>query len=123
MGLTVALATNPTLTMDVDRVRMRWAGVDDIDFALVSHIANSTRTKPCARYYQEFAAQLGLAPQECLMVGNDAARDFPRPDIGMSTAYVGHGWPRKAVFRGPIEALGARLPEIVDLLDSRQDLR
>lgn len=123
MGLTVALATNPTLTMDVDRVRMRWAGVDDIDFALVSHIANSTRTKPCARYYQEFAAQLGLAPQECLMVGNDAARDFPRPDIGMSTAYVGHGWPRKAVFRGPIEALGARLPEIVDLLNSRQDLR
>jgi FMN phosphatase YigB (HAD superfamily) len=123
MGLTVALATNPTLTLAVDHVRMRWAGVDDLGFALVSHIGNSTRTKPCARYYQEFAAQLGLTPQECLMVGNDAARDFPRPDIGMSTAYVGHGWPRRAVWRGSIGELGRRLPEIVDLLNSRADLR
>ena len=119
LGLTVALATQPTFSLAVDEARMRWAEVDDVDFALVSHIANSTRTKPSAAYYQEFTAALGLAPSECLMVGNDATRDFPRPDIGLRTAYVGHGWPVRAVFRGPISELGGCLPQLVELLDER----
>lgn len=118
LGLIVALATNPTFSLAVDHVRMRWANVDDLDFRLVSHLDNSTRTKPSARYYQEFAAQLGVTPQECLMVGNDASRDFPRPDVGMRTAYVGHGWPERAVWRGPMADLGRNLPELVALLNT-----
>ena len=99
LGLTVALATNPVFSPAVDAARLRWAGLGDIDFALVSTLDNSRRSKPSARYYQEFIARLGLVPEECLMVGNDAGRDIPRPDIGLRTAYVGHGWPRAAVWR------------------------
>jgi FMN phosphatase YigB (HAD superfamily) len=119
LGYTVALATNPTFSLAVDLVRMEWAHVDDLDFRLISHIGNSTRCKPEARYYQEFCAQLGLAPEECLMVGNDASRDFPRPDIGLCTAYVGHGLPQRAVWRGPIGELGNHLQEICATLDSQ----
>ncbi|MDD2588927.1 MAG: HAD family hydrolase, partial [Atopobiaceae bacterium] len=81
----------------------------------------STRVKPFARYYQEFAGAMGLTCDECLMVGNDASRDFPRPDCGLATAYVGHGWPKRAVWRGDPERLARDLPFLVDDLNRRAD--
>jgi FMN phosphatase YigB (HAD superfamily) len=117
MGLMVALATNPTFSEECVRARMAWAGVDDVPFARVSHMGNSTRLKPAARYYEEFCAGLEITCDECLMVGNDAARDLPRPACGMATAYVGHGWPRRAYWRGDMTRLARDLPFIVDQLD------
>lgn len=117
LGLTCALATNPTFSLACDEARMGWAGVSTDDFALVSTWSNSTRCKPDARYYQEFAQELGVRLDECLMVGNDASRDFPRPDCGLRTAYVGHGRPARAVWRGSIAELARELPELVARLD------
>ena len=93
---------------------MRWARIDDAPFERVSHLCNSTRLKPASRYYEEFVSALGLHPQECLMVGNDAKRDFPRPDIGISTIYVGHARPKRAIWSGRMSELAAALPAIVD---------
>ena len=118
-GLICALATNPTFSLDCDRARMGWAGVSEDDFALISTYSNSTRCKPSVRYYQEFANQLGVRLDECLMVGNDAARDIVRPDCGLRTAYVGHARPRDAVWRGPMERLARELPDLVARLDER----
>lgn len=118
LGLIAALATNPLFSLACDEVRMEWAGVRAEDFAAISTWDNSTRAKPSARYYQEFCAGLGLAPEECLMVGNDIKRDFPRPDIGMPTAYVGHAWPRRAMFRGNLLTFAEALPGIVAYLDA-----
>lgn len=118
LGLTVALATNPCFTPMVDKVRISWADLDPTQFARISHLGNSSRTKPSAQYYQEFVTHLGLTPQECLMVGNDASRDFPRPACGLATAYVGHGFTRKGVYAGHLHELAQRLPEVVDRLDA-----
>ncbi len=118
-GLICALATNPTFSLDCDRARMGWADVSEDDFALISTYSNSTRCKPSVRYYQEFANQLGVRLDECLMVGNDAARDIVRPDCGLRTAYVGHARPRDAVWRGPMERLARELPDLVARLDER----
>lgn len=115
--LICALATNPTFSLDCDRARMGWAGVSEDDFALVSTLANSSRCKPCAQYYQEFANQLGVRLEECLMVGNDATRDFARPECGLRTAYVGHGRPGRAIWRGPMSELARQLPELVKRLN------
>lgn len=117
LGLTVALATNPCLTEQCNRTRMAWGGFADAPFARISHLENSTRLKPSARYYEEFVSSLGLAPNECLMVGNDSKRDFPRPDIGMPTAYVGHARPSRAVWSGRMSELACALPAIVDRLN------
>ena len=117
MGLAVALATNPSFDEECIRVRMGWAGIADMPFARVSHMGNSTRLKPRARYYEEFVSTLGLAPSECLMVGNDARRDFPRPNIGMRTAYVGHAHPRNAAWSGRMSELADALPAIVDRIN------
>lgn len=121
LGLTCALATNPTFSLACDRARMGWAGVREEDFALVSTWSNSTRCKPEARYYQEFAQALGVRLEECLMVGNDASRDFPRPDCGLRTAYVGHGRPGRAVWHGSMAELARDLPELVARLDEASD--
>ena len=117
-GLTCALATNPTFSLACDRARMGWAGVDVDDFALVSTYSNSTRCKPSVRYYQEFANQLGVRLEECLMVGNDAVRDLPRADCGLRTAYVGHARPKRAVWRGSMAELARELPDLIARLDS-----
>lgn len=119
-GLVCALATNPTFSLTCDKARMAWAGVCEEDFSLVSTTANSTRCKPCARYYQEFCNQLGLRAEECLMVGNDATRDFARPDCGLRTAYVGHARPKRAVWRGSLAELARELPELVRRLDDEE---
>lgn len=115
LGLTCALATNPSFSENCIKARMRWARIDDAPFARVSHMGNSTRLKPTARYYEEFVGALGLAPEECLMVGNDARRDFPHPDVGLRTIYVGHARPRRAVWSGHMRDLARELPAIVEL--------
>ena len=118
LGLISALATNPLFSLATDEVRMVWAGVTDDDFAAISTLDNSKRSKPSARYYEEFCASIGCAPDECLMVGNDARRDFPHPDIGLPTAYVGHAWPKRAMFRGDLLSFAEALPGIVAYLDA-----
>ena len=117
LGLICALATNPTFSLTCDRARMGWANVSEEDFAVVSTYSNSTRCKPCTRYYQEFANQLGVRLDECLMVGNDAMRDIVRDGCGLRTAYVGHGRPRGAVWRGPMERFARELPDLIASLN------
>ena len=117
LGLVCALATNPTFSITCDRARMGWAGVSEDDFALVSTYSNSTRCKPSTRYYQEFANQLGVRLEECLMVGNDATRDIVRDGCGLRTAYVGHARPKDAVWRGPMERLARELPDLLARLN------
>lgn len=114
LGLRFALATNPSFSQSCIECRMGWAHIDDVPFERVSHMGNSTRVKPRARYYEEFIALLGLIPQECLMVGNDAKRDFSRPDIGLRTIYVGHARPKHAIWSGHMSELADALPALID---------
>lgn len=113
-GLTCALATNPVLSLACDRARLGWAGFDETEFALISTAQNSTRAKPWAEYYTEFCGKLGFLPEECLMVGNDAKRDFPHPECGVRTVYVGHAKPTRAVWSGHMRDLAGALPRILD---------
>lgn len=118
MGLIVALATNPAFSEGCLQTRLGWANLTLDEFDLVSHIGNSHRLKPNARYFQEFVAALKLTPEECLMVGNDATRDFPRPDVGLRTAYVGHARPKRAVWRGDTAGFARDLPALIDRLNT-----
>jgi FMN phosphatase YigB (HAD superfamily) len=122
LGLICALASNPIFSSEIDRVRIGWAGVSENDFTAISTITNSRRCKPSAVYYQDFIAGLGVSPTECLMVGNDATRDFARPDIGLRTLYVGHARPRRAFWRGQPSRLAADLKMIIDAANEQDDL-
>lgn len=82
-GMTPVLATNPIFPLCATRHRIAWAGLAPEDFALVTTFENSCRCKPNPEYYRDISARLGLSPEECAMVGNDADEDLAALETGM----------------------------------------
>lgn len=82
-GYKVALATNPLFPRVAIEERIKWAGLDPNDFELITTYENSRYCKPRAEYYRWVAESVGVLPEECLMVGNDASDDMPAADTGM----------------------------------------
>lgn len=83
LGLRVALATNPLFPAVATMSRIGWAGLKPEDFEFVTTYENSSFAKPNPAYYTFVAETLGVKPEECLMVGNDAAEDTPASSVGM----------------------------------------
>lgn len=89
-GLRTVLATNPVFPGLATRERMRWAGLTEQDFDLITFYEHCRYTKPHTAYYtQEVLARMGLSAQECLMIGNDAREDMvPAHALGMDTFFL-----------------------------------
>ncbi|AEB07307.1 Haloacid dehalogenase domain protein hydrolase [Coriobacterium glomerans PW2] len=119
-GLDVALFTNPSFTRQAIACRIRWGELDEVPFRLITSMETSTRCKPHARYYLEGIRSLGLAPADVLMVGNDPRRDFPVPDCGIQTAYVGSGSPVRATWTGRMADFAQSFGEIEERFCERQ---
>ncbi len=82
-GYPVVLATNPIFPMVATAQRIAWAGLNQEDFALVTTYENSHYCKPNPKYYTEICEILGLVPEECVMIGNDASEDLAAEKCGM----------------------------------------
>lgn len=99
--LPVALATNPVFPRFVVDARLRWGGLEDLDFAYLTSYENSCFCKPHAGYFLEIADHLGVAPETCLMIGNDNQQDLAAAGARMQTFWVdtwavqreGAAWP------------------------------
>lgn len=83
-GLRPVLATNPLFPAIATCSRVRWAGLQPEDFSHITTYENAHFCKPSPAYYQEILDVLGLSPEECLMVGNDAAEDLAAMELGIS---------------------------------------
>ncbi len=83
LGLKTALATNPIFPAIATRERIRWAGITESDFELITTYENIGVCKPSPDYFKEVAERIGVAPEECLMVGNDVGDDMPAEKLGM----------------------------------------
>lgn len=84
-GLEIVIASNPLLPLNIQERRLRWAGLQDLKFDLITHIANMSYVKPQAGYYREICTKIRKDPEECIMVGNDAVNDMAAAQIGMKT--------------------------------------
>ena len=82
-GYGLVLATNPIFPAAGTRVRLGWTGLSPEDFALCTTYETSHWCKPSLGYYREILDTLGLTPEECLMVGNDAEEDMVARELGM----------------------------------------
>jgi len=91
MGFKLVIASNPMLPENVQLLRLNWAGLGEIKFDLITHVKNSTYCKPNLNYYKEICFKIGVDPQYCLMVGNDAFNDMIASKIGMKTFFVSDG--------------------------------
>lgn len=83
MGYRVVLATNPIFPAVATESRIRWAGLEPEEFELYTTYENTSYCKPNPAYYQDILERLHLAPEECLMVGNDVTEDMIAGSLGI----------------------------------------
>ena len=87
-GVPIVLATNPIFPIEAQIKRVQWAGVNPEDFALITSYENSHFCKPRIEYYTDIANTLGVKPEECAMIGNDASDDLSAAKVGMQVFLV-----------------------------------
>ncbi len=82
-GYRTALATNPIFPRVATMARLRWAGLSEDDFELISTYEDFRFSKPNPDYYRQVLDTMGLEPEDCLMAGNDIEDDAVAMDLGM----------------------------------------
>jgi FMN phosphatase YigB (HAD superfamily) len=85
LELQLVLATNPVFFDAAIRARVRWAGLEDVPFTLVTAAELMRWTKPHAGYFSQLLEMTDLRPQECLMVGDDPVMDMSARRVGIAT--------------------------------------
>lgn len=84
----IALATIPLFPRIAIDARLAWGNLHDFPFTLITSFENMHTCKPNPTYYLEIAHRLGVAPGNCLMIGNDYRDDMAANDAGMETYLV-----------------------------------
>lgn len=84
----VVIATNPVFPLMAIKERLRWIGIADAAFDLITSYETMHFCKPHLEYYWEIIDRIGVEPQDCLMVGNDVDEDLIVRKIGMKTFLV-----------------------------------
>ncbi|MDO3377616.1 HAD family hydrolase [Geoalkalibacter halelectricus] len=85
---TVVIATNPVFPRQLVEARLRWGGLDEFPYHLVTSYENTRFCKPHPGYFTDILDGFGLAPEECLMVGNDTEHDLAAGLVGIPTWLV-----------------------------------
>ena len=75
-GYKLVVATNPLFPLSVQKERISWTGMDPAIADRITAYENSHYSKPDPRYYLEITQNIGIYPEECLMVGNDVREDM-----------------------------------------------
>ncbi len=114
-GYRLVLATNPVFPREAILERMRWAGVEDIPWELITTYEVCHYCKPNPSYYKEILTKLRLTGERALMVGNDTTQDLAASVHGIKTFLTTDNLidsgnsPWQPDFKGKL----ADLPEIV----------
>lgn len=82
-GCRLVLATNPIFPAIATKNRIRWAGLSESDFELVTTYENSCHCKPNPAYYRDILEEIGEKAENCIMVGNDVSEDMIARELGM----------------------------------------
>jgi len=113
-GCELVLATNPVFFLEPILARVRWAGLADVPFALVTGAELMFWTKPHAGYFRQILAMTGRRPEQCLMVGDDPKMDMAAKESGIATwLAVGEG---SAAREAPLADRRGTLAELADWL-------
>ena len=100
LGCDVVVATNPLFPATAVEQRLRWAGVADYPYSLVTSFENSRATKPNLLYFEQILAVVGCPPGAALVVGDE--------DMDMVAAHLGC---RTFLIPGSRTKLGPSTPE------------
>ncbi|MDY0189252.1 MAG: HAD family hydrolase [Desulfuromonas sp.] len=88
LGLEVIIATNPVFPRPLVDARLKWGGIGDCDYLLVTSSENSRYCKPNPNYFSAILTEIGREAHTCLMVGNDTEQDLSAAEVGITTFLV-----------------------------------
>jgi FMN phosphatase YigB (HAD superfamily) len=89
---TMVAATNPTMPVAFNRLRLGWAGYDPDCFRLITGTETSTCLKRHPGFYRELLQTLGASPEECVMIGNDGRKDLIAAEVGIPVFLLENGF-------------------------------
>jgi len=81
----VVLATAPVFPRAAVETRLNWIGLEKDIFDHITTYDNCHYCKPNTEYYREIFAAIECAPQNCLMIGNNAREDMAASKLGAET--------------------------------------
>jgi FMN phosphatase YigB (HAD superfamily) len=84
-GLKLVIASNPIFPISAQQTRMQWGGLKPEWFDLFTSIENMRYVKPRRAYFLQTCSLIGVAPENCLMVGNDPVNDMAAAGAGLRT--------------------------------------
>ena len=88
-GYRLGVASNPLIPTDGVTARIKWAGLNPLDFDFSTSYETSSYSKPNPDFLLEIAEQHDLDPATCLMVGNGMDDDIlPAEKIGMQVFLI-----------------------------------
>lgn len=82
-GLRSVLATNPLFPTVATYHRIELGGMSPSEFEYITAYENSSFCKPNPAYFTELLSRLKIAPEECVMIGNDTRDDFCAHALGI----------------------------------------
>ncbi len=90
MGYKVVIATNSIFPKIAIYERMRWANLNDLEFAYVTTMENMHYAKPHIEYYVEILEKLKIKSRDAIMIGDDYQMDIePAKKLGIKTVHFG----------------------------------
>ncbi len=84
-SLKIVLATNPVFPYIAIKQRMKWGGIPEDLFNLITHAQNSTYCKYNDKYWFEISEKMDIDPKKSLVIGNDGNRDMRAKKCGFRT--------------------------------------
>jgi len=88
LGYRLVLATNPIFPREAILERMKWAGIENLPWELVTTYEESHFCKPNPSYYSEILSKMKIRGEHALMVGNDTLEDLVASKLGIRTYLV-----------------------------------
>ncbi|MHA1199076.1 MAG: HAD family hydrolase [Candidatus Heimdallarchaeaceae archaeon] len=84
----IILATNPVFPFVAVQKRMLWGDISESFFELITHAENSYYCKNNKNYWLNIAKDMGINPQNSLVIGNDGFRDLSAKKYGFKTFLI-----------------------------------
>jgi len=85
MDIKIVIASNPLWPLEVQQMRLCWAGLVGGRFDLITHVENMHSCKPNPQFYQEIIDTIKIPADACVMVGNDPVNDMSAGLLGITT--------------------------------------
>lgn len=82
-GCKIVLATNPIFPKIAIVERLKWIGLKDEDFDLITSMEDFHYCKPDPRYFLEICSKISEKPENCIMIGDNDEMDGACEDVGI----------------------------------------